>query len=140
MKFSITEFVKTEVSSESENELQEILYQELSCIADSCSNIFGNQIQIKAVNASFGSILRNDSSVISFSPDRHNDGYVISAEIDYHPSCWFWFFLILDILLFETVVGLIVGLPLTLWLYFHNKALVSSGISQALRNTAIRMK
>lgn len=135
MRLSISESVKTEVSEATGQALFQKLLRELKLIAEKC-RISGDTVEVESVNASFGSILRDDNTSVVFRPDNHNTGYVIEAAIYYRPSAWFWVFTVIDILLIETVIGFVLGLALTLGLYFYNKNLVTNGIAQALRNTA----
>ena len=135
MRVSICEAVETDVSEATGKALFRSLLNELKPISEKC-RIAGDAIEVESVNASFGSILRDDNTSVVFRPNSHNTGYVIEATINYRPSVWFWIFFGIDFVLIETIVGFVVGMALTLGLYFYNKNLVQTALHQALRNAA----
>ena len=133
MKFSSSISVKSPVSDVCETELKELIFNEFNRISDCCTNV-PNAIRCDLINASFGSILRTDSTIISIQARKKADGYNIIANTEYKPSGFFWIFFIIDILLIETVIGFVLGMGVTLGLYFYNKKLVVSEIENALKN------
>ncbi|MCI5779211.1 MAG: hypothetical protein MR051_05280 [Lentisphaeria bacterium] len=139
MVFSLTETVTTEISGDSEEALEEALFAELRRISCSCRIASARTIEVESVNASFGSILRNDDTVVTLRPHRRGRGYVMEARVRYRPSVWFWLFLAGDLLLLEVLVGFL-GLVLTLGLYFYNRKLVADALSTALRYAAAAVK
>jgi hypothetical protein len=133
MKFSSAVSVKFPVSDAYEAELNELIFNEFNRISDCCTNT-GNGIRCDSINASFGSILRKDSTIVSIQVRKQADGYNIIANTEYKPSGFFWVFFIIDILLIETIIGFVFGMGVTLGLYFYNKKLVVSEIENALKN------
>ena len=133
MKFSSTISIKTAISDECASELQQTISDEFLRISDKC---FQNKsaLYCESINASFGSILRNDVTVVSMTPRRKEDGYNVFAETEYKPSGFFWIFFVIDILLIETIIGFILGMGITLGLYFYNKKIVADEIENALKN------
>ena len=75
-----------------------------------------------------------------FYPNRRKTGYTLEATVNYRPSAWFWIFFVIDILLIETVVGFIVGMGITLGMYFYHKKVVADSLREALRNVAEAME
>ena len=137
MLFSLTENVKLEISGENDRILADALFEALRRISLSCRKTSENTIEAESVNATFGSILRNDNTSVVFRPNRRGDGYHIEAQVNYRPSIWFWIFFVLDIILIETVIGFVVGMTVTLGLYFYHKKIVTESLREALQN-AIR--
>ena len=140
MHFSLTENVKIEISEENDRALEEALFEALRRISLTCRKVGNNAIETESINATFGSILRNDNTSVIFLPNRRKDGYLIEAQVNYRPSMWFWIFFIIDILLIETVIGFLVGICLTLGLYFYHPKIVSDCLRDALRNAACEME
>ena len=134
MQFTLTETVKTAICEENDRALEEALFESLRRIALSCKKVKENAFEVESVNATFGSILRNDNTSIIFRPNRHKNGYLIEAQVHYRPSMWFWIFFIIDILLIETIIGFVVGMGATLGLYFYNRKVVSESLDEALKN------
>lgn len=132
MNFSVIERADREVSEASGKALALSLHRELRKVSEECRRIGNAGFEIKSVYASFGSVLRDDTASVSFRPDRHETGYVIEADVSYSPSAWFWVFCVIDILLMGCFFGFFV-MWLTLWLYYDNRSMVESGISQALK-------
>ncbi|MBE6404980.1 MAG: hypothetical protein E7040_03055 [Lentisphaerae bacterium] len=133
MKLSFAEKINTPVCEEKENEIKVLLFEEFRRISDNC--IDGQKyLNCSSINASFGSILRNDSTIITMKARKKQDGYNIVADTEYKPSGFFWIFFVIDILLIETIIGFVLGMGITLGLYFYNKKLVAEGIETALRN------
>ena len=61
---------------------------------------------------------------------------VLRTKIDCLFGIWFWIFFTIDILLVETIIGFVVGMGVTLGLYFYHKKIVSESLSEALKNAA----
>ena len=129
-----------EVCEDSANALEDALLKAERSISLSCRNAGNNTIETESVNTTFGSILRNDNTSIVFRPNRRNNGYLIEAQVNYRPSIWFWIFFTIDILLVETIIGFVVGMGVTLGLYFYHKKIVSESLSEALKNAAREME
>lgn len=92
-------------------------------------------LEAKSINASFGSILRDDKSIITIRESINKDGYVVNCDTVYKPSVFFWIFFVADIILITTVIGFLVGMGATLGLYFYNKSLVEKAVKDALEKT-----
>ena len=135
MKFSNSIKVKCEPGDSTKVALIGAAEGELRRIADSCVENDGI-IAVDGINNSFGSILRNDKTIVRVKPSHKGDGYLLEAETEFKPSVWFWIFFAIDIILIETVIGFVVGMGITLGLYFYNKNLVQDGLKQALQNAA----
>ena len=135
MKFSDSIKVKCEPTDSMKAALLSAAEGELRRIADSCVENDGI-ISVDGVNNSFGSILRNDKTQVRVKPSHKGDGYLLEAETEYKPSVWFWIFFVIDIVLIETIIGFILGMGITLGLYFYNKNLVQNSLKQALQNAA----
>ena len=133
MNFSSSISVKSPVTDACEAELNELIFDEFNRISDCCTNT-RNGIRCDSINASFGSILRKDSTTVSIQTRKKADGYNITANTEYKPSVFFWIFFIIDILLIETIIGFILGMGVTLGLYFYNKKLVVNEIENVLKN------
>ena len=130
MKMSFAQNIKTTVNEETLASLKEALLEEFKKVSASTKETNDN-IEVSTINASFGSILRKDVSMITISNNRKNDGYVINCETEYKPSVAFWIFCVIDIILLTTVVGFVIGFGATLGLYFYNKSLVEKAIKDA---------
>ena len=133
MKFSSSISVKSPVTDACEAELNELIFNEFNRISECCTNT-RNGIRCDSINASFGSILRKDSTIVSIQARKKADGYNIIANTEYKPSGFFWIFFVIDILLIETIIGFILGMGVTLGLYFYNKKLVVNEIENVLKN------
>lgn len=83
----------------------------------------GRSLIVESINATFGSINRNDRTAVEV---KEKDGDVIViASVEYKPSTLFWVFLVLG--LFTTVAWLI---PIAF--YFFQKNTVKNGIEEVL--------
>jgi hypothetical protein len=82
-------------------------------------------LRVTSIHASFGSINRTDVTDITIRPV--DDGYLLTANVNYRPSVAFWFILILT--LFTWVFWLI---PITF--YMLQKETVKRGIEEGFRN------
>ena len=132
MKLTFAQNIKTTVNDETLASLNETLEEEFKKVSGSVRPVNGSNIEATAINASFGSGLRNDVSLITISENRKKDGYVINCETEYKPSLWFWICCVIDLFLFSTVIGGIIGSATTLGLYFYNKSLVEKAVKDAL--------
>ena len=135
MKFSNSIKVKCETDENTKIVLMEAVMREMRRIAADCVENDG-VISVSGVNNSFGSILRDDTTVVRIKPAHTGGGFLLEAETEFKPSVWFWIFFVIDILLIETIIGFILGMGATLGLYFYNKNLVQNGLKQALENAA----
>lgn len=133
MKFSSSVSIKSLVDDCNETELRQLVSDEFANISEHCIQM-KNKVRCESINASFGSILRNDITIVSVSPRKKSDGYNITADTEYKPSVFFWIFFAIDILLIETIIGFILGMGITLGLYFYNKKIVVDEIDKALKN------
>ena len=131
MNLTFSETIKTSVNEKTSEEIFNALEDEFKKISNSVRRL-GDKLEATAVNASFGSILRSDVSTVTVSENRKKDGYVVNCETVYKPSAAFWIFIVIDLFLAITVIGLIIGLGATLGLYFYNKNLVTKAVQDAL--------
>lgn len=139
MKFSSSISIKSLISDLQTTELEQAISEEFSRISNSCIQIKKN-FRCESINASFGSILRNDVTIVSLVPRKKEDGYNIIAETEYKPSGFFWIFFVIDIILIETIIGFVVGMGITLGLYFYNKKIVVEETEKALQNIKNQME
>lgn len=135
MRFSHLIKVRCGTDESVKTELTEAVVREMRRVADCCTESDG-EVSVEGVNCSFGSILRDDTTMIRIKPTRNGGGFTLESETVYKPSVWFWIFFAIDILLIETVVGFVVGMGATLGLYFYNRNLVQNTLKQALQNAA----
>lgn len=133
MKFSSSVSIKSLVYDCNEIELRHLVSDEFAKISERCIQI-KDKVRCESINASFGSILRNDITIVTISARKKFDGYNITADTEYKPSVFFWIFFAIDILLIETIIGFILGMGITLGLYYYNKKVVVDEIDKALRN------
>lgn len=139
MKLSSIQNVKTAVKDETRAALLNTLEEEFKKISLSVIPLNGN-LQATSINASFGSILRQDVTMLSVTENNNKDGYIINCDTDFKPSTAFWIFCVIDLLLAVTVIGLFIGLGITLGLYFYNKSLVEKAVKSALDNVKNSME
>ena len=128
MNFSVIETVRISEEECDEKELRQTLFAELRRISLESHAVDDDCITVESVNATFGSILRNDNTRVMFYPNRRKTGYTLEATVNYRPSAWFWIFFVIDILLIETVIGFIVGICLTLGMYFYQRKVVAESL------------
>lgn len=115
MRFEVSERIPTNAKKE---ELLLAIEEQFRKVSNSVQR-HGDKIFVKSVEATFGSINRNDDSVVEL--QKANDGWLAIASVHYRPSVAFWIFLILS--LFTAVFWL---LPIAFYL-LHKKT-VKSGI------------
>ena len=81
----------------------------------------GRTLTVESINATFGSINRNDKTIVEV---REKDGdTIIVASVEYKPSIWFWIFFVS--LIVTTVAWII---PLAFYLFQKNT--VKNGIEE----------
>lgn len=131
MNLAFSENIKFPVNEENLNAVCNTLEDEFKKISISTRKL-DDGLEATAINASFGSILRNDVSTITVKENRNKDGYVINCETVYKPSVAFWIFCVIDFVLITTIIGFVIGFGVTLGLYFYNKSLVEKSIKSAL--------
>lgn len=133
MQLTKSEKVKCEVSEQQERDILDVLEIQFKKASNKVS-IYRNQVVADGVNSSFGSILREDETTVTVKADNKGTGYLLEASIVYKPSVMFWVFVVIDLLLAVTVIGLVIGMAVTLGLYFYNKNLVLNGVADVLKN------
>lgn len=132
MNLSFSTKINTPTNEASLSFLRETLGREFNKISQSIWFKDSITLEAKSINASFGSILRDDKSIVSIKESINRDGYVVNCDMVYKPSGYFWIFFVFDIFLLTTVVGFLVGMGSTIGLYFYNKTLVEKAIKDAL--------
>ena len=132
MNLSFSQNVKCPVDETTLKTILDSLEDEFKKISIQVVATRDNGIQATSINASFGSILRKDTSTITVKNNRNNDGYIINCDTVYKPSVAFWIFTVIDFILITTVIGFLIGFGATLGLYFYNKTLVEKGINSTL--------
>lgn len=120
MRFEVSERLRTERSPE---EVLAFLEEQFRKVAESV-HTHGAVLEVEDIEATFGSINRNDTTMVSVKP--HADGMVLVAEVNYRPSIAFW--IILAITLFTYVFWLI---PVAF--YLMQKVTVRDAIANCFR-------
>lgn len=94
MRFEVSQRIQT---SASRNEIENALEEQFKKIA---SNVTwtGDGFRIKDIEASFGSINRTDVTTVRV--NNTENGYLIIADVDYHPSVAFWIILLITLFTF----------------------------------------
>ena len=116
MKFEVNETITTEaVRSEVLNSLS----KQFRKISKSV-NQFGEYLEVRLIEASFGSINRTDISMINIR--NKPNGYLLVADVSYKPSIWFWIFIIMGVFAW----GIGVFIPIVF--YFYQKHTVRNSI------------
>lgn len=123
MKFELSERV---VSTFSHEELLVALEAQLRKISEGVVRS-GQVIEAKSIQATFGSINRND--ITYFHVNKVHDGWLLIADVSYKPSIAFWIILLLT--LFTWVFWL---LPIAFYL------LQKDGVKTAIENCFQRIK
>lgn len=119
MKFEISERIRT---LKPQDELITALEKQFRKVAESTQRT-GQTIEVKSIEASFGSINRKDTTVVSI--NKADDGWLVVADVHYRPSTAFW--IILIITLFTYVFWI---LPIAFYLLQKNT--VKSTITECL--------
>lgn len=109
MRFEVSERIRT---NKGQDELLAALEEQLRKISESVQRS-GPSIEAKSIEASFGSINRSDTTVVSLK--KTEDGWLVLADVHYRPSVAFW--IILIITLFTYVFWL---LPIAFYLLQKN--------------------
>ncbi len=120
MKFEVSERIRT---SKSQDELLIALEAQFKKVAESIQRS-GQTIEAKSIEASFGSINRKDTTIVSMT--KVDDGWMVVADVHYRPSIAFW--IILIITLFTWVFWLV---PIALYLLQKNT--VRTAINECLQ-------
>lgn len=123
MRFEVSETITTGANKEI---VYKTLYTQFKKASESVGKYEGYFIA-KKIEGSFGSINRNDKSVVTIK--EKNNGYLLVADVNYIPSFLFWVFLIL--LLF-TYIGWV--LPIIFYLYQKNT------VRDGIQNIFMRVK
>lgn len=117
MYFSLNKRFATKASCE---QILIFLEDEFKKVAEFVTyNVSSNSLTIKSINTTFGSINRDDTTIIEVK-DKDKE-IAITAFITYGPSAWFWVFIILG--LFTWLLWLV---PLVM--YFYQKDIVKISI------------
>jgi hypothetical protein len=91
MRFEVSERIRT---TRSQEELLAVLEDQFKKVSDSVHRA-GKTIEAKSIEASFGSINRSDTTIISLR--KVDDGWLVVAEVHYRPSVAFWIILIITL-------------------------------------------
>ena len=122
MNFEVNERLSTRQSKEV---LLQALEARFKKIADKTQRE-GEVIRVKSIEASFGSINRTDTTLISVKPIE--GGFLLVADVNYRPSIAFW--IIIVITLFGT--GILWFIPIVF--YLLQKKTVRSGIEESFKS------
>ena len=121
MKFQNSQKLVTTASQEQVFSILEEQFRKVSEHVERMPNV----LVVKDIQATFGSINRNDITRISIKP---KDGrYTLVSETEYKPSRWFWIFFGLGLLF--SLLGSIVPVGFYLW----QKNLVKKSIDDVFR-------
>lgn len=120
MKFEVSERIRTHTTEE---ELLQALEPQFKKISENAQRS-GRTIIAKSIEASIGSINRNDTTTISLR--RLDDGWLVIADVHYRPSVAFW--IILVITLFTYIFWLV---PLVF--YLLQKTTVRTAIEECFQ-------
>ena len=83
-------------------------------------------LQVESINATFGSINRNDTTIVEV---KEKDGdLLIVANVNYKPSIWYWVFVVCG--LFTTI-----GWLIPVIFYFYQKNTVKTAIEEVFNRT-----
>lgn len=91
MRFEVSERIRTRCASE---DVLRFLEDQFRKVAES-SKRFGDALEVKSIEASFGSINRADTTAITVKPV--DGGLLMVAEVKYRPSVAFWIILIITL-------------------------------------------
>jgi hypothetical protein len=119
MRFEVSERIRT---TRSQEELLTVLEGQFKKVSEDVQRA-GQTLEAKSIEASFGSINRTDTTIISLR--KADDGWLVVAEVHYRPSVAFW--IILIITLFTWIFWL---LPIAFYLLQKNT--VRTAISESL--------
>ena len=127
-KYQSTKKIKT---TKEVSEVLEIIESAFRNVSDE-TKLDGNTIKANSIDATFGSINRSDTTVISVV--KKDDGYLLIADTNYKPSTMFWVFLALDVVGSAAGGEGILGLIIQFYFYFSHKKRVVNEIERTLNN------
>ena len=123
MNFEVSERI---ITNKSEVEILDHAFIQFKKVSDS-AKMRGDEIVAKSIEATFGSINRADTTVVS--ARRIDDGILIVADVHYRPSFAFWIILIA---LAFTYIGWI--LPIIF--YLSHKSTVRKAVESCLQRVS----
>ena len=91
MRFEVSERIVTNVDKE---QILRGLEEQFQKVSQSLTRN-GDILEIKSIEASFGSINRSDTTVVNLK--NTEDGFLLLANVHYRPSIAFWIILILTL-------------------------------------------
>lgn len=91
MKFEVSERIRT---NRSQDELLGALEEQFRKVSETVQRS-GYSIEAKSIEATFGSINRSDTTVVSLK--QTDDGWLAIADVHYRPSVAFWVILIITL-------------------------------------------
>jgi hypothetical protein len=127
-KYQSTKKIKT---TKEVSEVLEIIESAFRNVSDE-TKLDGNTIKANSIDATFGSINRSDTTVISVV--KKDDGYLLIADTNYKPSTMFWVFLALDVVGSAAGGAGILGFIIQFYFYFSHKKRVVNEIDRTLNN------
>ena len=129
MRFEITEVIKCNIS---ENEMNELVKSKFKQIAESVRESENpKRITVENIEASFGSINKADTTTVRVKPI--SDGYECTAIIDYRPSGWMWFFVVIGLFIY-ILPGLIAPI-----FFFYYKSAVRDDVRAVFDNLKVSL-
>ena len=127
MRFEVSERIDTEAGWEKLTGVAEQQFEKISRE----TRWDHDCLVVTGIEATFGSINRSDRTVVAF---RELDGgWLVSADVIYRPSVWFWIFVLLSLF---TYVGWLI--PIAFYLIQRNT--VRSAAEAALRRVANELR
>jgi hypothetical protein len=121
MRFQVTERINTNALI---TEVGASLQENFQRIASTAQPV-GSVLRVTSIQASFGSINRTDVTDIKI--QRAENGYLLTADVNYQPSAAFWIILVVTLF---TWVGWVVPIAF----YLLQKETVKRGIEEGFRN------
>jgi hypothetical protein len=126
MRFEVSDRIRT---TKTKNEILDALEEQFRKVSLSIRR--SNQtIEAKSIEATFGSVNRTDRTIVSLR--QVPDGWVMVANVDYHPSQWFW---ILLVLLIFTYFGWVFPIAF----YLLHKKNVRSAIEDCFQRVKVEL-
>lgn len=120
MRYEVSERITTNADS---SVLLSALEEQFKKISESTSRV-GSVIEVKDIDASFGSINRSDTTQVTIKPI--DGAFLIVGDVHYRPSVWFW--IIMVILIWTAIFWL---LPIIF--YLVQKKTVRTGIEETFQ-------
>jgi|GEM_PF-1045374 len=117
MRFEVSERVKT---SATKSLLLKSMEEQFRKVSES-TQPYGESLEVKDIEASFGSINRNDTTIVEVKDV--DDGYLLIANVHYRPSVAFWIILIITLF---TWVGWLIPIVMYIW----QRKVVQNGIQE----------